>query len=154
LVVADCVTPSQLAPRQTSPNHSIRKSQLLVFAPLQGNPRNEMPSISAEPWDRARPLLLPLPRLKEVNVLKPYFVAVAVLFGWLSTGHGAEPRPKECDEAIALEGMRESRIETEFNRRGISDPVERITHRPEIEKQVDERIRIVKDICDRLLRGE
>ena len=87
-------------------------------------------------------------------MLKPNFVAVAVLFGWLSTGHGAEPKPKECDEAMALEAMRESRIETEFNRRGISDPVERITHRPEIEKQVDERIRIVKDICDRLLRGE
>jgi hypothetical protein len=82
-------------------------------------------------------------------MLKPNFVAVAVLFGWLSVAHGAEPKPKECDEA-----MRESRIETEFNRRGISDPVERITHRPEIEKQVDERIRIVKDICDRLLRGE
>ena len=87
-------------------------------------------------------------------MLKHYFVAVAVLFGSLSVAHGAEPKPKECDEAMALEAMRESRIETEFNRRGISDPVERITHRPEIEKQVDERIRIVKDICDRLLRGE
>ncbi len=87
-------------------------------------------------------------------MLKTYFVAVAVLFGWLSVGHGAEPKPRECDEAMALEAMRESRIETEFNRRGISDPVERITHRPEIEKQVDDRIRIVKDICDRLLRGE
>ena len=55
---------------------------------------------------------------------------------------------------MALEAMRESRIEAEFSRRGISDPVEKITYRPEIEKQVDDRIRVVKDICDRLLRGE
>jgi hypothetical protein len=87
-------------------------------------------------------------------MLKPYFVAVALLFGWLSVGHGAEPKPKECDEAMALEAMRESRIEAELSRRGISDPVEKITHRLEIEKQVDDRIRIVKDICDRLLRGD
>jgi hypothetical protein len=113
-----------------------------------------MPSISSQPWDQARALLSPTPLSKEINMLKPYFIAVAVLLGWLSVAHGGEPRPKECDEAAALEGMRESRIETEFNRRGISDPVERITHRPEIEKQVDERIRIVKDICDRLLRKE
>lgn len=87
-------------------------------------------------------------------MLKPHFIAMAVLLGWLSAAHGAEPKPKECDEAMALEAMRESRIEAEFSRRGISDPVEKITHRPEIEKQVDDRIRIVKDICDRLLRGE
>src|SRR6266566_7989220 len=65
--VADSVTPSQLAPRLTSLNHSIRSAQLLVFAPLQGNPRSEIPSISSAPWDRARPLLFPSPRLKEVN---------------------------------------------------------------------------------------
>jgi hypothetical protein len=87
-------------------------------------------------------------------VLKPYFIAVAVFLGWLSVAYGAEPKPKECDEAMALEGMRESRIEAEFSRRRISDPVEKITHRAEIEKQMDDRIRVVKDICDRLLRGE
>ena len=87
-------------------------------------------------------------------MLKPYFIAMAVLFGWLSVTYGAEPKPKECDEAMALEAMRESRIEAEFNRRGISDPAEKITYRPEIEKQVDDRIRVVKDICDSLLRGE
>ena len=87
-------------------------------------------------------------------MLKPYFIAAAILLGWLSGAHGAEPKPKECDEAMVLEGMRESRIEAEFNRRRISDPVERITHRADIEKQVDDRIRIVKEICDRLLRGE
>jgi hypothetical protein len=87
-------------------------------------------------------------------MLKPYFIAVAVFLGWLSVAYGAEPKPKECDEAMALQGMRENRIEAEFSRRGISDPVERITHRAEIEKQVDDRIRVVKDICDRLLRGE
>lgn len=85
---------------------------------------------------------------------KPYFIATAILLGWLSVALGAEPKPKECDEAITLEGMRESRIEAEFNRRGISDPVERTTHRANIEKQVDDRIRIVKEICDRLLRGQ
>ncbi len=87
-------------------------------------------------------------------MLKPYFVAVAVLLGWLSVTYGAEPKPKECDEAMALEGMREGRIEAEFSRKGISDPVEKITHRAEIEKQVDDRIRVVKDICEKLLRGE
>jgi hypothetical protein len=87
-------------------------------------------------------------------MVKPYFIAAAILLVWLSVARGAEPKPKECDEAVALEGMRESRIEAEFNRRGISDPVERITHRADIEKQVDDRIRIVKEICDRLLRGE
>lgn len=76
------------------------------------------------------------------------------MLGWLSVARGAEPKLKECDEAMALERMRESRIEAEFTRRGISDPVERITHRADIEKQVDDRIRIVKEICDRLLRGE
>ena len=87
-------------------------------------------------------------------MLKPYFIAAVILLGWLSVAHGAEPKPKVCDEAMVLEGMREIRIEAEFNRRGISDPVERITHRADIEKQVDDRIRIVKEICDRLLRGE
>lgn len=85
---------------------------------------------------------------------KRYFVSGAVLLGWLAVAHGAEPRPKECEEAVALEAMRESRIEAEFTRRGISDPVEKILRRPEIEKQIDDRIRVVKDICDRLLRGE
>jgi len=67
-------------------------------------------------------------------MLKPYFIAAAILLGWLSVASGAEPNPKECDEAMALEGMRESRIEAEFTRRGISDPVERITHRAEHRK--------------------
>jgi hypothetical protein len=84
-------------------------------------------------------------------MLRPYFIAVVVLLGWLSVAHGAEPKPKECDEAVALEAMRESRIEAEFTRRGISDPVEKITHRPEIEKEIDSRIRIVKEICNKLL---
>ena len=87
-------------------------------------------------------------------MLKPYFIAAAILMGWLSVARGAEPKPRECDEAIALEAMRESRIEAEYNRRGISDPVEKITLRADIEKQVDDRIRIIKEICERLLRGE
>jgi hypothetical protein len=90
-------------------------------------------------------------------MLRP-FISIFVLMGWLALAQGAEPRPgvprpKECDEAAALEALRESRIEAEFNRRGISDPVEKIQRRPEIENQVDERIRIVKDVCDNLLRG-
>jgi hypothetical protein len=100
------------------------------------------------------PIALAVSPFEGGQMLKPYFIAVAVLLGWLSVTYGAEPKPKECDEAMALEEMRESRIEAEFSRRGISDPVEKITHRAEIEKQVDDRIRAVKDICDRLLRGE
>ena len=84
----------------------------------------------------------------------PYVISIAVLVGWLAAAHGAEPRPKECEEAMDLESMRESRIEAEFSRRAISDPVEKILHRPEIEKEIDDRIRIVKDICDRLIKGE
>ncbi|HXV81423.1 MAG TPA: hypothetical protein VEG60_16215 [Candidatus Binatia bacterium] len=85
---------------------------------------------------------------------KLHTVSVAILLGWLAGAHSAEPRPKECEEAAALESMRESRIEAEFTRRAISDPVEKVLHRPEIEKQVDDRIRVVKDICDWLLKGE
>lgn len=81
-------------------------------------------------------------------------ISVAALVGWLTVAHAAEPRPKECDEAAALESMRESRIEAELNRGEISDPVEKILHRPQIEKQIDDRIRIVKNICNRLVKGE
>ena len=101
-------------------------------------------------WARA---LLPF-GLKARSMRKIYFISVAALVGWLTVAYAAEPRPKECDEAAALESMRESRIEAELSRRGISDPVEKILHRPEIEKQVDDRIRIVKDICNRLVKGE
>lgn len=87
-------------------------------------------------------------------MLKPYFIAAALLSAPLAAAYGAEPKPKECDEAMALEAMRESRIEAEFNRRGISDPVEKINRRAEIEREIDDRIRIVKDICERLLDGQ
>jgi hypothetical protein len=85
-------------------------------------------------------------------MVKSCLMALALFLGWLSVTYAAEPKPKECDEAIVLEGMRESRIETELNRRGISDPLERSMHRAEIEKQVDDRIRAVKEVCDKLLR--
>ena len=83
-------------------------------------------------------------------MLKPYSIATAILLVWLALAHGAERKPKECDEATALEGMRESRIEAEFSRRRIFDPFEKINRRAEIESEVDNRIRIVKDICERL----
>ena len=83
-------------------------------------------------------------------MLKPYSIATAILLVWLTLAHGAERKPKECDEATALEGMRESRIEAEFSRRGIFDPFEKLNRRAEIESEVDNRIRIVKDICERL----
>jgi len=86
--------------------------------------------------------------------MKPYLIAVIIFSCWLSISYGAEPQPKECDEVTILKGMRESRIGAEFNRRGSSDPVEKITHRTEIEKEVDDRIRAVKDICESLLRGD
>jgi hypothetical protein len=87
-------------------------------------------------------------------MLKPYFLAVALLLGWLATAHGQERKPRECDEAMALEKVRESRIEAEFKRLNISDPAEKNNRRAEIEKYVDDRTQVVKDICDRLLRGE
>jgi hypothetical protein len=95
-------------------------------------------------------LLFPSP-VEEINMLKPYFIAAALVSAWLVLAQGAERKPKECDEATALEGMRESRIEAEFSRRGIFDPFEKINRRAEIESEVDNRIRIVKDICERLL---
>jgi len=88
--------------------------------------------------------------VEEISMLKPYFIATALLSAWLALAQGAERKPKECDEATALEGMRESRIEAEFKRRGIFDPFEKINRRAEIESEVDSRIRIVKDICERL----
>jgi hypothetical protein len=87
-------------------------------------------------------------------MLKPYFIAVALLLGWLATAQGQERRPRECDEATALEKVRENRIEAEFKRLNISDPAEKTNRRAEIEKHVDDRTQVVKDICDRLLRGE
>jgi hypothetical protein len=92
--------------------------------------------------------------VEEINMLKPYFIAAALASAWIALAHGAERTPKECDEATALEEMRESRIEAEFSRRGIFDPFERINRRAEIESEVDNRIRIVKDICERLSGGQ
>jgi hypothetical protein len=56
-------------------------------------------------------------------MLKPYFLAVALLLGWLVAAHGQAQKPRECDEATALEKMRDSRIEAELKRLNISDPV-------------------------------
>jgi hypothetical protein len=95
-------------------------------------------------------LLFPSP-VEGINMLKPYFIAAALVSAWLALAHGAERKPKECAEATALEEMRENRIEAEFSRRGISDPVEKIKRRAEIESEIDTRIRIVRDICERLL---
>jgi hypothetical protein len=85
-------------------------------------------------------------------MLKPYFLAVALLLGWLVAAHGQAQKPRECDEATALEKMRDSRIEAELKRLNISDPVEKSNRRAEIEKHVNDRIQVVKDVCDRLLR--
>jgi hypothetical protein len=85
-------------------------------------------------------------------MFKPYFLAVVLLLGWLVAAHGQAQKPRECDDATVLEKMRESRIEAEFKRRNILDPMEKSNHRAEIEKHVDDRTQVVKDICDRLLR--
>jgi len=85
-------------------------------------------------------------------MLKPYFLAVALLLGWWAAAHGQAQKPRECDEATVLEKMRESRIEAEFKRRNISDPAEKSNRRAEIENHVDNRTQVVKDICERLLR--
>jgi len=85
-------------------------------------------------------------------MLKPYFLAVALLLGWWVAAQGQARKPRECDEATVLEKMRESRIEAEFKRRNISDPAEKSNRRAEIENHVDNRTQVVKDICERLLR--
>ena len=83
-------------------------------------------------------------------MLKPYFIAAALVSAGLALSQAADRKPKECEEATALEELRESRIEAEFSRRGIFDPFEKLNRRAEIETEVDNRIRIVKDICERL----
>ena len=85
-------------------------------------------------------------------MFKPYFLAVVLLLGWLVAAYGQARQPRECDEVTALEKMRESRIEAEFKRRNISDPAEKSNRRPEIEKHVDDRTQMIKDICARMLR--
>jgi hypothetical protein len=136
--------------RLISLNYCRRFCPITAFAALHGNPWSEISSISFEPWDRARTLLSASP-VKEINMLKPYSIAVGLLSASLALADGAERKPKECEDATALEGLRESRIEAEFSRRGIFDPLEKINRRAEIESEIDNRIRIVKDICERLL---
>jgi hypothetical protein len=59
-------------------------------------------------------------------------------------------RPKECHDAMALEMARERRIEAEFRRRGIFNQAEKHFHRPEIEREIDDLIRMLKEACDRI----
>lgn len=58
-----------------------------------------------------------------------------------------EPIPEECEAAKIWETTREERIEQEFQRRGISNSVQKQMNRAEVERIVDERIRILKDLC-------
>ena len=58
-----------------------------------------------------------------------------------------EPIPDECEAAKIWEGSREERIEQEFQRRGISNSVQKQINRAEVERVVDERIRILKNLC-------
>jgi hypothetical protein len=57
------------------------------------------------------------------------------------------PIPEECEAAKIWEESREERIEQEFQRRGISNSVQKQMNRAEVERLVDERIRILKDLC-------
>jgi hypothetical protein len=58
-----------------------------------------------------------------------------------------EPIPEECEAAKIWETTREERIEQEFQRRGISYSVQQQVNRAEVERIVDERIRILKELC-------
>jgi len=58
-----------------------------------------------------------------------------------------EPLPEECEAAKIWETSREERIEQEFQRRGISNPVQQQMNRAEVERVGDERIGILKDLC-------
>jgi len=58
-----------------------------------------------------------------------------------------EPIPEECEAAKIWETTREERIEQEFQRRGISNSVQKDINRAEVERVVDDRIRILKDLC-------
>jgi hypothetical protein len=57
------------------------------------------------------------------------------------------PIPEECEAAKIWQETREERIEQEFQRRGISNPVQQQMNRAEVERVVNERIRILKDLC-------
>jgi len=56
-----------------------------------------------------------------------------------------DPIPEECEAAKIWETTREERIEQEFQRRGISNSVQKQINRAEVERVVDERI--LKDLC-------
>jgi hypothetical protein len=83
--------------------------------------------------------------------LIPTLVTIAVLSclgnGRLATAAQTEPMPEECEAAKVWESTRQERIEHEFQRRGISNPVQKDFHRAEIERVVDDRIRLLKELC-------
>jgi hypothetical protein len=78
-------------------------------------------------------------------------VVIAVLScpgnGRLATAAQNQPMPEECEAAKVWESTRQERIEHEFQRRGISNPVQKDFHRAEIERVVDDRIRLLKELC-------
>jgi hypothetical protein len=150
MVVHGFVRVVAVAARLISLNYAADSVQLLHLLHCMA-----IPGVKSHPFHSNRGTghthCSPLLQVKEINMLKPYYIAVALLSAWLALAHAAERKPKECEEATALEGLRESRIEAEFSRRGIFDPLEKINRRAEIESEIDNRIRIVKDICERLL---
>lgn len=60
----------------------------------------------------------------------------------------AVPIPEECEALKVWESSRDQRIEQEFQRRGIDNPVEKEMRRAEVERVIDERIRTLRDLCD------
>ena len=58
------------------------------------------------------------------------------------------PVPEECEALTVWESSREDRIEVEFQRRGISNSVEKQLHRAEVEQIVDQRIRTLRELCE------
>jgi hypothetical protein len=57
------------------------------------------------------------------------------------------PIPEECEALKVWESTREQRIEQEFQRRGISNPVDKEMRRTEVERVIDERIQTLRELC-------
>jgi hypothetical protein len=63
------------------------------------------------------------------------------------------PIPEECEAAAIWEATRAQRIEQEFQRRGLFSQSERQFNQADVERVVDERIRSLKEMCERNKKG-
>jgi hypothetical protein len=76
-------------------------------------------------------------------------LVTACLFLPLAAAIGQnQPLPEECEAAKIWQATRDQRIEQEFQRRGIFDSAEKQMNRAEVERVIDERIRILTELCE------